>query len=253
MIKQTTVKLTVYDRVTRVFHMLFGLLFIVSFTIGKLVDDDSLIYAYHMLSGILMLFIIVLRLIWGIIGTKYAKFNQFDLNPRHLITYFKQLLSGKTKQVAGHNPASSYATAIMFTLTSGLIATGILMTMGTNQKFGRFGEIPEDFHELLATGFLLIVLFHIAGVMFHQLRHKDKLALSMVTGQKRISVGQSDIATQDLTQKLKSMLGLLVFLSLTSMASYYLINQFDNATGRLTLFGHVLNLTDHDYGHDDHD
>ena len=247
MMKQTTVNLTVYDRIIRVFHMLFGVLFIFSFTIGKLVDDDSLIYAYHMLSGILMLFIIVLRLIWGIIGTKYAKFNQFDLNLRHLTMYFKQLLSGKTKQVAGHNPASSYATVIMFTLTSGLIATGIFMTMDTNQKFVRFGEISEDFHELLATGFLLIVLFHIAGVMVHQLRHKDRLALSMVTGQKRLSVYQFDVATQDLTQRLKSTLGLLVFLSLTSMASYYLVSQFDNATGRLTLFGHVLNLADHNH------
>ena len=102
-------KVKVYDLPTRVFHLFFGVLFATSFLIGKFIDDESAIYAYHMLSGLMMVFMVILRIIWGIIGSKYAKFSSFKLNPKDLVKYFKNVLSGKTKRELGHNPASSFA------------------------------------------------------------------------------------------------------------------------------------------------
>ncbi len=107
-------KIVVYDLPTRAFHFLFGFLFIFSFSIGKFVDDDSWLYAYHMLSGFLMAFLIVLRILWGFFGTKYARFKSFQLRPKKLVDYFSSIVSGKTKRELGHNPASSYAAIIMF-------------------------------------------------------------------------------------------------------------------------------------------
>jgi cytochrome b len=96
-------KVKVYDLPTRAFHLLFAVLFVTSFFIGKFIDDDSALYAYHMLSGLTMVFMVILRIVWGIIGSKYAKFSSFKLNPKDLAWYFQSILSGKSKRELGHN------------------------------------------------------------------------------------------------------------------------------------------------------
>lgn len=54
-----------YDLPLRIFHWLFALLFLTSFSIAKLIDDESIVFVYHMLSGIMMVFIIIMRGRWG--------------------------------------------------------------------------------------------------------------------------------------------------------------------------------------------
>lgn len=74
-----------YDLPTRIFHWCFALLFVFSFFIAKVIDDDSALYAYHMLSGILMSLLVILRVFWGFVGTRYARFSSFMLHPKDLI------------------------------------------------------------------------------------------------------------------------------------------------------------------------
>ena len=52
-----------YDLPVRIFHWVFALLFVLYFSIGSLIEDDSTIFAYHMLSGILMVTIVLLRIV----------------------------------------------------------------------------------------------------------------------------------------------------------------------------------------------
>jgi cytochrome b len=72
----------------------------------------------------------------------------------------------------------------MFLLTFALVGTGLLMV----NDFGK--EFFEEVHELFAFGFLLTVIAHIAGVMFHQFRHQDGMILSMFNGKKEAVEGQ---------------------------------------------------------------
>ncbi len=167
-----------YDLPTRLFHWIFAGLFVSAFFIAKTIDDDSPTYAYHMLLGLMLAFTAALRIIWGLVGTRYARFTSFRLSPRELIEYFSSLLSSKTRRELGHNPASSWAAIAMLFFTFGLAFTGIQMAQGNNKEFF------EEIHELFANAFVLTVIVHIGGVIFHTLRHKDPIALSMVTGLK---------------------------------------------------------------------
>ncbi|MCB0414133.1 MAG: cytochrome b/b6 domain-containing protein [Bdellovibrionales bacterium] len=149
-----------YDLPLRIFHWVFAMLFASSFYIAKVIDDDSALYVYHMLSGLIMTGLILLRVIWGFWGPKTARFSSFPLSINELINYFTSLFSHKTKRYLGHNPASSYAAIVMFIFTLGLATTGILMSLRINKHFF------EDIHELAANGFIILVIIHIVGVIF---------------------------------------------------------------------------------------
>ena len=215
----------VYDIPTRMFHWFFAGFFVLAYLLGKTVDDESPRFSYHMLAGLLLTFVVLLRLIWGFAGTRYSRFASFALHPRDLVTYFTTLFSGEKRKWAGHNPASSWATILMFGLALGLGGTGYLMASGHKEAF-------EDIHELLANGFLVVVLLHIAGVVLHAMRHQDPILTTMIHGEKTgISV--------PLPVKPRRLAG-VVFLILVALFGIYLRNGFDSDRGTLTLLGTTL-------------
>lgn len=226
-------RVRVYDIPTRIFHLLFGLLFIFAFTIGNAVDDDNVVFSYHMLAGILMCFLVLFRLVWGVLGSKHARFTNFSLHPTELIRYLKGIIAGDKQQWAGHNPASSWAAIVMMFCALGLGATGYLMSVG------QAGEDLEEIHELLANAFLLIVLLHITGLGLHSLRHRDSLWKSMFDGRKSGTSGMSAPVRSH------ALIAVLLLAS-TFGFSTYLSRNFDSNSRNLSLFGKRLHLGEAD-------
>ena len=238
-------KISVYDLPTRFFHWLFAFLFIAAFAIAKTVDDESPLFSYHMLAGLTILFLLVLRFIWGLIGTTYARFSSFKLNPIELIRYFKDAAVGSTRAYLGHNPASSYAAVIMIACAIGLAVSGILMATGGEN------DSLEEVHELLANIFLITVIVHVLGIVFHHLRHRDSLWSSMLDGKKKISSDTPGIAR---TRPAAGLLFVILFVSWLG----YMISNYDSGTQTLKIMGTELRLgeaeheSEHGYeGHDE--
>lgn len=227
-------KTIVYDWPTRIFHWLFAFLFLGAYIIAENVDDESLLFILHMMAGLIIGFMLLLRIIWGFIGTKYARFASFKLKPIELIQYFKDSIVTKTKNYLGHNPASSYAAVLMFICAAGLAITGIIMTGGNASDF------YEDTHELLATIFLITVVVHVGGIIFHQFKHRDSLWSSMLDGKKRAVSEKTGISN---SKRLAGMLFLIFTLAWTG----YLYSQYNSTNQTLDLFGIEMVL-----GEDDH-
>lgn len=231
-------KIKTYDLPTRLFHWIFAGLFAGAFAIAKLVDDESPIYSYHMLLGLTLSVTVVLRIFWGFVGSRYARFSSFALHPIDLLKYFGQLLSGATQRVAGHNPASSWAALIMMGLALGLAVTGTLMSSGGNK------EVLEEVHELFANAFLIVAILHVAGVVFHSLRYRDWIGLSMING-KKMALGDED-----------SQIGIphshrgaaLLFLALLGVFVFELARSYDSNAQTLQLFGATLQLGEAESG-----
>lgn len=222
-------KTTAYDWPTRIFHWLFAVFFLTAFTIAKTIDDDSALFSYHMLAGLTLFFLLFLRLIWGFLGTTYAKFSSFQFKPSKLIQYFKEVIFTKTKRYIGHNPASSFAAILMFICTIGLATTGILMASGYET------DLIEESHELLANLFIITVILHVGGVLFHHIKHKDSLWSSMFDGKKDSIKGVKGI------RNTKASLGILLLI-LTFSWMGFLINQYNTESQKLILFGIELTL-----------
>lgn len=222
-------KTLTYDYPTRFFHWLFALFFLLAFAIAKLFDDDSPIFSYHMLAGMSLLFILFLRIIWGITGTTYARFNSFKLNLSEVKSYFKNVFVGKTKRFLSHNPASSYAALIMFTLTIGLGISGINMALGNESEF------YEEAHEIMANLFVLTAAVHVLGILYHHFSHRDSLWSSMIDGKKESISGEIGISSG------RPLIG-FIFLILSLSWMTYLYSNFNQETRTLALFGNELQL-----------
>ncbi len=227
-------KTSVYDWPTRLFHWLFAFLFLAAFIITETVDDDSSLFSYHMLGGLTIVFLLVFRIIWGFIGTTYARFSSFKLKPVELFQYVKDAIIAKTKRFLGHNPASSYAAIIMFISAIGLAVTGVLMTLGSETDF------YEETHEILANVFLIAVIAHLVGIVFHHFKHKDALWSSMVDGKKKALPDKVGITN------MKPVAGIL-FIIITLLWFGYLGAQYDRNTQTLDLFGTKLTLGEEEH------
>ncbi len=227
-------KSTVYDLPTRIFHWLFAFFFLAAYIIASTVDDESALFSYHMLAGLTVGFLLILRLVWGFAGTAYARFNSFKLNPFELFQYVKDAVVSKTKRYLSHNPASSYAAIIMFICAAGLAISGISMASGTENEF------YEEAHELLATIFLITVIAHVVGVLYHQFKHRDALWSSMIDGLKKAIPGKSGITAT------KRFAGILFFI-FTLLWVGYLNNQYDQNNRTLNVFGQQLTLGEEEH------
>ncbi len=225
---KTSVQVQVYDWPVRFFHWIFAGLFVSAFFIAQTFDDDSVQYPYHMMLGFTLALVVLLRIVWGIIGTKYARFSSYELRPADLLQYMKDLLKKPGKIFIGHNPASSWAAIVMMIYALGLSASGYLMVHGDKENF-------EEIHELFANLFLVSALAHVAGVVYHTIRHKDPIGLSMIHGKKNSAQPVEGIKQNHL------IVGIL-FILLAGGFGIHLFKNFDPATQTLNVFGssHVL-------------
>ena len=250
----------VYDLPTRVFHWLFAVFFIVAFAISNLVDDDSARFALHMLAGLGMVFVVILRLVWSLVGTRHARLADLVLSPVQLVAYFRgmfgkrmpssstlssSMLSGSARSNgvpatgrrhwSGHNPASSWAAVAMVGLALGLGASGWLMATGGEN------DAIKEVHELMANAFLVVVLLHLAGVAVHVLRHRDHLQASMVTGRKQLpGSDQAPVRAMPIAG--------FAFVAFTGLFMGYLQQHYDAQARTLDLFGTTMQLGENETG-----
>lgn len=165
----------VWDPFVRFFHWSQALLVAVSW-----LTADTL-KTVHKASGYAIALLLAARVIWGFIGTRHARFSDFLHGPRVLARYLGLLWQGKEPRHLGHNPAGG-AMVLALILTVGATAlTGWLQT--TDAFWG--SDAMEEGHEALATLILILVVFHLGGVLLASLRHRENLVHAMLDGRKR--------------------------------------------------------------------
>jgi cytochrome b len=232
-------QILVYDVPTRIFHWLFAGFFITAFAISNLVDDESARFSLHMLAGLGMVFVVLLRLAWSVVGTRHARVTDLALRPGLLLAYVRGLFSAQGRRWPGHNPASSWAAVAMVGLALGLGATGYLMATGAES------HALKEVHEVLANTFLVVVLLHLAGIVLHVLKHRDRLPAAMVTGRKE-ALDEAQEAVRGVPA------AGLAFLACTALFIAYLLQHYDAQARTLDLFGSTLQLGENEQGIEAH-
>jgi cytochrome b len=126
--------------------------------------------------GVIVGVMVVLRIVWGFIGTRYACVVSFLFSPLAVIVYLKGVVTGVGGRYVGHNPGSSYAIFLMLGLTLVVATSGLLMSGGN--------EAVAEMHSIAAYALIGVVIIHILGVILHTIRYRENITLSMVTGRK---------------------------------------------------------------------
>ena len=125
--------------------------------------------------------LIAIRLVWGFVGPEYARFAQFVKGPRETLAYLGRILRGRAERHIGHNPAGAAMIVALLATISGTVITGWMMTLDAFWGV----EWVEDLHEALANTILVLVAFHVAGVIHASITHRENLVRAMITGWKR--------------------------------------------------------------------
>jgi len=170
----------VWDVPTRVFHWLL----VLSFTVAFWTADSERNRDIHVISGYILLGLLAFRLIWGFIGTHYAKFGSFLFGPGAVVAYLKSLLERKPAHYVGHNPAGSVAIWLLLILGLVSAASGVLEF----QDVG--GDVMAEVHDDVSYAMLAVVAVHVLGVFASSVMHRENLVRAMVTGYK--SDGQNE-------------------------------------------------------------
>lgn len=179
----------VWDIFIRIFHWSLLTTFVISYLTE---DDFPLIHVY---AGYTMMVLITLRIVWGFIGTPYARFRCFVVKPNVVLNYIKDIVQFKAKRFLGHNPAGGLmVVALLITLSLTLFFG--LLTYGSVEFSGPLANLAsnvssstahffKEMHEFFANFTVLLIVLHIVGVLVASLQHKENLVKSMITGYKK--------------------------------------------------------------------
>lgn len=168
-------RILVWDLPTRLFHWLLA----GSFAGAWLLAESERWRNVHVGFGYAVLALLGVRLVWGLVGSRHARFASFALRPREALEYAQGLLAGRPRHYVGHNPLGSFAIVGLLALALATGVTGYLNYAGIGGE-----DAFEDVHEALATAWLVLVGVHVAGVLVSSLLHRENLPRSIVTGYK---------------------------------------------------------------------
>ena len=195
----------VWDIAIRLFHWTLVITFVIAYLTG---EDESLVHVY---SGYIILGLVIFRIIWGLIGSKHARFSDFVFSSKETISYAKSMMSGTPRHYWGHNPLGAlmvFALLITLLLTTitGLKVYGIeghgplaetpnsyfisnanaSGSMEQNNEDSEEEEFWEEIHEFFANLMLVLIALHIAGVLVSSKLENENLVKAMITGKKTV-------------------------------------------------------------------
>jgi len=200
----------IWDPLVRIFHWSLVATFAIAYLTG---DEESRL---HELAGYAVLGLVAMRIVWGFVGTRYARFRDFVYRPSTVAAYAKSMLAGKPKRYLGHNPLGG---AMIVALLVALLATGatglaaqqaqegsqtvatitarvaawtpdiVARAVADDDEDGHGGKqegVWGEMHEFFANLTLVLVGLHIGGVLLGSLAHRENLVRAMFTGRKPV-------------------------------------------------------------------
>ena len=178
----------IWDLPTRVFHWLLAVCVLGAW----LTAESERTLMLHLALGYSAGVLVAWRLIWGFVGSRYARFSNFVRSPAAAFAYLRGYLpaaraAGQTQtqtHYLGHNPAGGWAVLALLVVVLLSVATGWVSYQDDSL------ELWSELHELVGNGIMVLVGVHIAAVIATSLLHRENLVRAMVNGYKRARSGE---------------------------------------------------------------
>ena len=170
----------VWDAPVRVFHWLL----VLCFAGAWLTADSERWRLAHITLGYTSAALVGFRLLWGLVGTCYARFSSFVHGPRAAWAYLRSLPGARPQHHVGHNPAGAMAIVALL----GLVLTVSALGWAIEADLG--GDWLAELHEGAASLMLGIAALHVLGVAIGSLVHRENLVRAMIDGRKRNEPGE---------------------------------------------------------------
>lgn len=184
-----SVEVYVWDPLVRLFHWTL----VAAFTLAFFTEDE--LQNIHVLAGYTVVGLLLLRLVWGFVGSRHARFSDFVHHPRTVLRYTAAVLRGRARRYIGHNPAGGAMIVAMIVML--LVTTGLGLSLyGAQNGMGplagvfadasdAFVDVLKDAHEFCAYSCVVLIGAHLLGVLWESVLHRENLPRAMLTGRKR--------------------------------------------------------------------
>ncbi|MGC9418972.1 MAG: cytochrome b/b6 domain-containing protein [Rhodovulum sp.] len=199
----------VWDPVVRIGHWVL----VAGFATAYLTEGEP--EWLHSWAGYAIAATVALRVVWGLVGPQRARFSDFVTGPGRVFAYLRDLIAGRAERHVGHSPAGGAMTVALLAMLA-LTAVSGMATLAAEEGEGPLagivaqsgdGDRPaihearehdeehegheggenawEEIHETAANLSLVLIVLHLGGVLLASSVHRENLARSMITGDKR--------------------------------------------------------------------
>lgn len=182
-----TPEVRVWDPAVRVLH--WTLVASVAIAAATAEAHGKVLAQVHEWAGYGALVVVALRVLWGVAGSRTARFSAFVRSPDAVVSYAKSLVAGREQRYLGHNPLGGWM--IVALLVMAVLAAGSGALYVTERFWGL--KWVEETHEFLAHALYALVALHVVGALFTGWRHGENLVRAMFSGRKR-APGADDVA-----------------------------------------------------------
>ena len=207
----------VWDPLVRIGHWTL----VAAFFVAYFTEEDLL--TQHVWAGYTVAGVVLIRVLWGFIGTENARFKNFVRSPGTTLRYLVDIARNRAKRYLGHNPAGgamivALIASLAVTTWSGLEIYAIEENAGPLAGFSAQSNLGDSSFELVGTAYasedddsddehesaeefweevheasanvtLFLVLLHVAGVLLASFTHRENLIKAMLTGRKKSPSG----------------------------------------------------------------
>lgn len=182
-------RIRIWDLPTRLFHWSLVISVTAAIVTGK--AGGNLI-DWHGRIGILIVGLLAFRIVWGLLGSTYARFAQFVPTPGRIRAYLRGEL-----RTAGHNPLGALS---VFALLAVLLVQSV-SGLVSNDDISFYGPLYDvagrelsntltGIHHQLSNVLIGLVVLHILAVVFYVVLKKQDLVKPMITGWKNSADGE---------------------------------------------------------------
>lgn len=175
------VQIRVWDAPLRVFHWLLAVSVTAAIATGWI--GGNWIF-WHGKIGLFVLGLLVFRLVWGLVGSSYARWSRILSAPFALPAYLKG-----TWHQAGHNPAGSLSVLAMLGLLAMQVVTGLGATDDIAFQGPLYGVVGSELsseltniHRLAKWLLVALIGLHILAIVLYKVLKGQSLVPAMITG-----------------------------------------------------------------------
>lgn len=231
-------KIKIWDLQTRIFHWSLVFFTTATFVLASVTTDTDAWLAIHVAAGIAVGLLLFFRIFWGLAGSTYARFRDFQLSIPELIKYLRAVSKKQTIRYIGHNPATSWITIAVIAIgflavLSGAIVYGIEESRGIGsflyKNYYYHSMDIKHLHYFTALVLFWIIAAHVSGVIVEAIRHKTGIIMTIITGNKSVP----DEATPSASIKGTPAFISFTWLFLVAPLTLYIYYSIDSAQPKL--------------------
>lgn len=179
----------VWDLPVRICHWLLVLLVPAAWASAEFGDVAK---TQHEIVGLTLLGVVLFRLVWGLVGSRTARFASFVRGPKAILAYARGLFSKEAEPVVGHNPLGALSVlallaALLAQAGTGLFTDDDVLAQGPLRHLVSYdtARALTSIHHTIFDGLLALITLHLLAVLFYALVRRQNLVGPMITGRRR--------------------------------------------------------------------